>query len=92
MKALKHITFLVLMFFRPIAKMLLKIVGSFGILMLISAIALNFMSNRETGWAVGWGIFFSIILGFGSFVLRYYYDSLILRLQPEGENIQLFNI
>jgi len=49
MNALKHIIFLVLMFFRPIAKMPLKIVDSFGILMLIGAIALNFMSNGENG-------------------------------------------
>jgi len=87
MKILKHITFLFLMFIRPVAKILFKLIGFFGIIALLGAIIANQMGHSSMIWAILISIFFS----FGSFVLGWYYDTILLKLQPENSDLKLFN-
>jgi hypothetical protein len=83
MRVLKTILFHILMTFRRPITWLLRV---FGGLLVMGGVLLLF-AGKQIGWLDKIMVFaFGIGLGAAAF----YYDQLILKLQPEGTNLVLF--
>jgi hypothetical protein len=84
MRVLKTILFHILMTFRRPVLWVLRV---FGGLLVIGSIIMMFAA-KEIGWLEK---IMMLALGIGFGAAAFYYDQLILKLQPEGANIVLFS-
>jgi hypothetical protein len=86
---MKSFLFYPLLYLRPIANILLKILGFIGIFLAIAAGVAIFAHEPASKHFIVCG--FGVFVSFGSFILRQKYVSVLIALQPEGMNYTFFD-
>ena len=74
---MKALLFYPLMFLRPLLKIVLRLVGG---LYTFGAIAFLFVDKDGAGWVSAMSLAFAFVI----FLAGWFYDNLLLKLNPEG--------
>lgn len=80
---MKSAAFYVLMFFRPFLKFSLKAIGGLCMIMFIGIIVMGGFSDGETKMPF-WLPIPYLIISFICFLAGWFYDNLLLKLNPES--------